>query len=49
VIDSLQEEIIDNFKYLLALKKQGRNLFFTDIDKIKRQMLEEEKQEKEEQ
>lgn len=41
VIDTLKDEILDNFKYLLALKSQGTNLFFTDIDKIKRQMLEE--------
>lgn len=41
VIDTLKEEILDNFKYLLALKKEGRNLFFTDIDKIKEIMLNE--------
>ena len=41
VIDTLKDEILDNFKYLLALKSQGTNLFFTDIDKIKGQMLEE--------
>lgn len=48
VIESIKEEIIDNFKYLLALKQQGRNLFFTDIDKIKEQMLEEAKEKKNE-
>lgn len=41
VIDTLKNEILDNFKYLMALKKEGRNLFFTDIDKIKEQMLDE--------
>ena len=41
VIDTLKDEILDNFKYLMALKKEGRNLFFTDIDKIKKQMLDE--------
>ena len=32
---SVQKEILSNFNSLLALKKQGINLFFTDIDKIK--------------
>ena len=41
VIESLKEEIINDFNYLLALKSQGLNLFFTDIDKIESQMLEE--------
>lgn len=41
VIDTLKEEILDNFKYMLALKKEGRNLFFTDIDRIKERMLNE--------
>ena len=41
VIESLKEEILENFKYLLKLKSKGINLFFTDIDKIKEQMLEE--------
>lgn len=41
VIDTLKEEILDNFKYLLSLKKQGKNLFFADIDKIKEIMLKE--------
>ncbi|MDO4963423.1 MAG: hypothetical protein Q4E75_04960 [bacterium] len=41
VIDTLKDEILDNFKYMLALKKEGRNLFFTDIDKIKERMLKE--------
>ena len=41
VIDTLKEEILGNFKYLIALKKEGRNLFFTEIDKIKEIMLNE--------
>ena len=35
VADNLKDEILQNFNSLLALKKQGINLFFTDIDKIK--------------
>ncbi len=41
VIDSTKDEILNNFKYLLALKKQGINLFFPDIDAIKKIMLDE--------
>lgn len=41
IIDSLQDEILNCFKYLLKLKSKGINLFFTDIDKIKSQMLKE--------
>ena len=41
VADNLKDEILQNFNSLLALKKQGINLFFTDIDKIKGMMLEE--------
>ncbi|CDE39882.1 putative uncharacterized protein [Firmicutes bacterium CAG:321] len=40
VIDTLKDEILNNFKYLLALKSQGTNLFFTDIDKIKEKLRE---------
>ena len=32
---------LEVFKYLLKLKSKGINLFFTDIDKIKEQMLKE--------
>ena len=39
VIDTLKDEILDNFKYLMELKKSGKNLFFPDIDKIKEIML----------
>ena len=41
VIDSLKDEILNNFKYLMELKKSGRNLFFPNIDRIKEIMLEE--------
>ena len=41
VPDHLKDEIILNFKSLLALKKQGINLFFPDIDSIKSIMLQE--------
>ena len=41
VVASLKEEILQNFNYLLKLKSKGINLFFTDIDKIKKQMLDE--------
>lgn len=41
VADNLKDEILQNFNSLLALKKQGINLFFTDIDKIKEMMYEE--------
>ena len=41
VINTLKKEILDNFKYLMELKKSGINLFFPDIDKIKEIMLKE--------
>jgi len=41
VADDLKNEILSNFKSLLALKKKGINLFFTDIDRIKEIMLKE--------
>ena len=41
VISSTCEEILENFKQMMKLKKKGINLFFTDIDKIKMQMEEE--------
>ena len=41
VIDTLKEEIIKNFNFLLALKSEVTNLFFTDIDSLKQKMLEE--------
>ena len=41
ISSALKREIIDDFKYVLSLKIEGRNLFFTDIDRIKEIMLEE--------
>ena len=41
VADNLKDEILENFNSLLALKKQGTNLFFPDIDKIKQIILDE--------
>ena len=41
VVESLKNEILEKFIHLLKLKSKGINLFFTDIDKIKEQMLEE--------
>lgn len=35
----LQHEIKSMFKNMLALRKRGANLFFTDIDKLKEKML----------
>ena len=35
------KEILNNFKYMLSLKENGLNLFFTDIDSIKSQLLKE--------
>ncbi len=35
VATAVEREIISNFKYLLSLKKNETNLFFTDIDRIK--------------
>jgi len=37
----LQQEIKSMFKNMLGLKKRGTNLFFTDIDKIKKKMMDE--------
>lgn len=37
----VERKIVNNFKYLLSLKEEGLNLFFTDIDTIKKKMLEE--------
>ncbi len=41
VPETLEKIIINNFKNLLKLKSKGINLFFTDIDQIKKQMLKE--------
>ena len=39
--ETLGKIILENFKNLLKLKSKGINLFFTDIDKIKKQILDE--------
>lgn len=38
---NLQQEIKSHFKNMLGLKKRGKNLFFSDIDKLKDKMLNE--------
>lgn len=41
VPDTLSKIILENFKNLMKLKQKGINLFFADIDKIRKQMEEE--------
>ena len=41
VASPVQREIVSDFKYIISLKEKGLNLFFTDVDKIKNQMLKE--------
>jgi len=41
VINKTCNEILENFENLIKLKKRGIDLFFTDIDKIKKQMEDE--------
>lgn len=41
VSSAVQREILDDFEYVLSLKESGLDLFFTDIDFIKKLMLEE--------
>ena len=41
VVETVKDEILENFNSSLAMKVSGVNLFFTDIDKIKEIMLEE--------
>ena len=38
---TLQNDILDNFKYMLEVKNRGRSLFFSDIDRLKKLMLDE--------
>lgn len=40
----VEREIVDAFEYVLSLKSNGLNLFFTDVDYIKELMLDELKQ-----
>lgn len=44
--DLLQTQILKKFKKMLSLKLEGKNLFFTDIDKLKDRMIEEAKLDK---
>ncbi len=37
----LKNEILNNFKHLLKLQNRGFNVFYTNVDKIKKQMLKE--------
>lgn len=41
IASAVEKEIVDDFKYMLSLKSNRLNLFFTDIDFIKNLMLEE--------
>jgi len=41
VIDTLKDEVLKYFRDLMKLKKEGINLFFTDIDLLKEKMTEE--------
>ena len=41
ILPYIQKEIIKDFKDILSLKRNGLNLFFTDIDRIKEIMEEE--------
>jgi len=38
---AIRKEVLQNFNALMALKKQGIELFFPDIDKIRQLMLDE--------
>jgi len=41
ISSAVEREIVDDFEYMLSLKENGLNLFFTDIDFIKNIMLDE--------
>ena len=41
VADNLKDKILNNFNSMLAMKKEGINLFFADIDSLKQKMLNE--------
>ena len=41
ISSAIEREIVDDLEYMLSLKSNGLNLFFTDIDFIKNVMLEE--------
>lgn len=41
LIPSLKKEILDNFKFMISMKNNGKNLFFVDTDKILEKLKEE--------
>lgn len=41
VADNLKDKILKNFNSMLAMKKEGINLFFADIDTLKQKRLNE--------
>ena len=41
ISSAIEREIVDDLEYMLSLKSNGLNLFFTDIDFIKNVMFEE--------
>lgn len=41
VPSSVEREVISDFKYMLSLKERGLNLFFVDIDRVKKRILDE--------
>ena len=41
ISSAIEREIVNDLEYMLSLKSEGLNLFFTDIDFIKNVMLEE--------
>lgn len=41
VADNLKDKILEDFNSLLAMKKEGVNLFFAEIDTLKEKMLNE--------
>ena len=42
----LQKRILKQFKKMLSLKLEGKNLFFTNIDKLKEKMIKEAQEDK---
>ncbi len=43
ISSNIAKEIIKDFKYILSLKENGLDLFFTNIDEIKEKILKKEK------
>lgn len=44
ISSNVEKEILDNLNYVFSMKKEGINLFFTDVDSIEKFLLEEIKQ-----